>query len=661
VFKIIINTRIFFVKHNISILEACSYVGIKIPRFCYHEQLSVAGNCRMCLVEIKGILKPVASCATPIVSEIELVTDSPFVLKARESVLEFLLLNHPLDCPICDQGGECDLQDQYYLYGAKRSREYEHKRSVEDKNVGPLIQTIMTRCIHCTRCVRFGVEICGITFLGTFNRGVNTEIGNYTSKMLMSELSGNIIDLCPVGALTSKINAFNNRPWELQAIETLDLTSSSGISLYVYINKAEIVRILPKKNKELNSMWIPDKVRFCFDALKCFRLNPTKYEYSGKISTNLLYNKNKAVFLITSDVDFIVLKLLTHLVYISGNQILINSMTTQNFDTNFYNWGFHTTVKELNNQKPQVCLLFSCNIRSEAFLLNTRIRSYFFSKGLKIFSFSNFFKGTFPITFCHINITDFFLILKNKIYFFSKIFQLSNLVFVLGNSISTRIRQVNFWQNYLKQRMPFALIFTIKLFSNSESLNFFKILSVNSNILKKKPQLVSFEIEDTIQSRKVLNMYGFKFFLGTSFSTSKVYWAAYTFSLLTLYETGGLFLNFEKMPKLANPLPSSEANTSLSLFSLVLGISEVYNSKNSFSDESNIAFQSFLSYAKFNFDPLFSEQTFSSKSINIWYNQKVFFSKYPQKFVIEDFYRTNTFTKNSKVLLEASRHYRFFN
>jgi NADH dehydrogenase (ubiquinone) Fe-S protein 1 len=214
------------VENGSSVLQACEVVGIEIPRFCFHERLLIAGNCRMCLVEIEKSPKPQASCAVPVMPGMKIFTNTPLVKKAREGVLEFLLLNHPLDCPICDQGGECDLQDQAMIFGSDRSRFFERKRGVEDKNLGPLVKTIMTRCIHCTRCVRFATEVAGVEVLGTTARGIDTEIGTYVEKMFESELSGNIIDLCPVGALTSKPYAFTSRPWELRNTESVDVLDS---------------------------------------------------------------------------------------------------------------------------------------------------------------------------------------------------------------------------------------------------------------------------------------------------------------------------------------------------------------------------------------------------------------------------------------------------
>jgi NADH dehydrogenase (ubiquinone) Fe-S protein 1 len=210
-FEITINNKTYNFESNLTILQACEKVNITIPRFCYHDKLSVAGNCRMCLVEVEKSPKPVASCAMPLMPNMVIYTDTPLVKKAREAVIEFLLINHPLDCPICDQGGECDLQDITLNYGSDRSRYFEFKRGVEDKECGPIIKTIMTRCIHCTRCIRFITEIAGTDYLGAFSRGTNTEIGTYINKFLKTELSGNLVDLCPVGALTSKPYAFSAR------------------------------------------------------------------------------------------------------------------------------------------------------------------------------------------------------------------------------------------------------------------------------------------------------------------------------------------------------------------------------------------------------------------------------------------------------------------
>ncbi|CAB1328535.1 unnamed protein product, partial [Coregonus sp. 'balchen'] len=272
------------VEPGTTVLQACEKVGVQIPRFCYHERLSVAGNCRMCLVEIEKAPKPVAACAMPVMKGWNILTDSDKTRKAREGVMEFLLANHPLDCPICDQGGECDLQDQSMQFGSDRSRFLENKRAVEDKNIGPLIKTIMTRCIQCTRCVRFASEIAGVEDLGTTGRGNDLQIGTYVEKMFMSELSGNVIDICPVGALTSKPYAFTSRPWETRKTESIDVLDAVGSNIIVSTRGGEVMRILPRLHEDINEEWISDKTRFAYDGLKRQRLTqPMVKDASGQL------------------------------------------------------------------------------------------------------------------------------------------------------------------------------------------------------------------------------------------------------------------------------------------------------------------------------------------------------------------------------------------
>jgi NADH-quinone oxidoreductase subunit G len=290
--KIKVNGRDIEVAPNLTLLQACEAAGEEIPRFCYHERLSVAGNCRMCLIEVKGgPPKPVASCAQnvrdlrsgPNGEPPELFTNTPMVKKAREGVMEFLLINHPLDCPICDQGGECDLQDQAVAYGRDGSRYEENKRAVEEKHMGPLIKTIMTRCIQCTRCVRFATEIAGVDDLGLVNRGENAEITTYLEKAVESELTGNLIDVCPVGALTSRPYAFNARPWELTKTETIDVMDAVGSNVRVDTRGREVLRILPRQNEEINEEWIADKTRFIWDGLKRQRLDTPYIRENGRL------------------------------------------------------------------------------------------------------------------------------------------------------------------------------------------------------------------------------------------------------------------------------------------------------------------------------------------------------------------------------------------
>ncbi|WP_173932131.1 NADH-quinone oxidoreductase subunit NuoG [Chelativorans sp. Marseille-P2723] len=280
------------VPDHYTLLQAAEEAGVEIPRFCYHERLSVAGNCRMCLVEVKGgPPKPAASCAMgvrdlrpgPDGELPEIFTKTPMVKKAREGVMEFLLINHPLDCPICDQGGECDLQDQAMAYGVDSSRFHENKRAVEDKYIGPLVKTIMTRCIHCTRCIRFTTEVGGVSELGATGRGEDMEITTYLERAMTSELQGNVIDLCPVGALTSKPYAFQARPWELQKTQSIDVMDAVGSAIRVDTRGREVMRILPIVNETVNEEWISDKTRFVWDGLRTQRLDRPYVRRNGRL------------------------------------------------------------------------------------------------------------------------------------------------------------------------------------------------------------------------------------------------------------------------------------------------------------------------------------------------------------------------------------------
>jgi len=289
--KLIVDGKEIDVPPEYTLLQACEAAGAEIPRFCFHERLSIAGNCRMCLVELKGSPKPIASCAWgvrdcrpgPKGEPPEVHTRTPMVRKAREGVMEFLLINHPLDCPICDQGGECDLQDQAMAYGVDASRYQENKRAVEDKYIGPLVKTIMTRCIHCTRCIRFAAEVAGVPELGAIGRGEDMEITTYLEQAMTSELQGNVVDLCPVGALTNKPYAFAARPWELNKTESIDVMDAVGSAIRIDTRGREVMRILPRVNDDVNEEWISDKTRQVVDGLRTQRLDRPYIREDGRL------------------------------------------------------------------------------------------------------------------------------------------------------------------------------------------------------------------------------------------------------------------------------------------------------------------------------------------------------------------------------------------
>jgi NADH-quinone oxidoreductase subunit G len=282
--KIKIDGKEMEVPAGITVLQACEMAGVEIPRFCYHERLSIAGNCRMCLVEVKpGPPKPQASCALPIADKQEIFTQTPMVEKARKGVMEFLLINHPLDCPICDQGGECDLQDQAMAYGFDRSRYHENKRAVPDKELGPLVKTSMNRCIHCTRCIRFATEVAGVEQLGATGRGESMEVTTYVEQALQTELAGNLVDLCPVGALTAKPYAFEARSWEMRKTESVDVFDALGANIRVDTRGAQVMRVLPRLNDDVNEEWISDKTRHAIDGLRHQRLDRPYIRKQGKL------------------------------------------------------------------------------------------------------------------------------------------------------------------------------------------------------------------------------------------------------------------------------------------------------------------------------------------------------------------------------------------
>ena len=289
--KLIVDGNEIDVPGEYTLLQACEAAGAEIPRFCFHERLSIAGNCRMCLIEVQGIPKPQASCAMGVKdlapnkdgSPKQLFTKTPMVKKAREGVMEFLLINHPLDCPICDQGGECDLQDQAMAYGVDASRYAENKRAVEDKYIGPLVKTIMTRCIHCTRCIRFSTEVAGVPELGAIGRGEDMEITTYLEHAMTSELQSNVVDLCPVGALTSKPYAFSARPWELGKTQSIDVMDALGSAIRIDTRGREVMRILPRTNDDVNEEWISDKTRHVVDGLRTQRLDQPYIRVNGRL------------------------------------------------------------------------------------------------------------------------------------------------------------------------------------------------------------------------------------------------------------------------------------------------------------------------------------------------------------------------------------------
>ncbi|AOH86180.1 NADH dehydrogenase [Sphingomonas panacis] len=383
------------VPQGATVLQACELAGKEIPRFCYHERLSIAGNCRMCLVEVKpGPPKPQASCALPAADKQEIFTNSPMVKAAREGVMEFLLINHPLDCPICDQGGECDLQDQSVAYGRGASRYDENKRAVTEKYMGPIVKTVMTRCIQCTRCIRFAEEVAGVEEIGAIYRGENMQITSYLEHAVSSELSGNVVDLCPVGALTSKPYAFEARPWELRKTLTIDVMDAVGTNIRLDSRGRQVLRALPVINEDVNEEWASDKTRHAVDGLVRRRLDRPYVRKDGKLvaaswdeafAAIKAVDAGSSVAAIHGDLlDCETLYAAKALLASMGSSLLEGRQTGMDYDTSsLAAVNFNTTIA--GTETADAILLVGTNLRWEAPLVNTRIRKAI-KKGAKVFA-----------------------------------------------------------------------------------------------------------------------------------------------------------------------------------------------------------------------------------------------------------------------------------
>jgi NADH dehydrogenase (ubiquinone) Fe-S protein 1 len=462
------NKPIQIINWDYTILQISEKVGISIPRFCYHEQLSIAGNCRMCMVEVKNSIKPVIACATSLIENMQIFTNTELVKIARENVLELLLINHPLDCPICDQGGERDLQDQNMVFGGDRGRYIELKRSVEDKELGPIVKTIMTRCIHCTRCVRYAEEIAGIPVIGTMGRGKDTEISTYITTTLDSEITGNIIDLCPVGALTSKPYAFKARSWELQSVDSIDIFDSLVSSMRIDVRGNEVMRILPRRNDLLNEEWISDKVRFFHEGAKVNRLmfplvrtnineinkkkeNINVFNYnvihcSKEFAFSLFmdfYNKSKLIkdksiiSIIRDNINLMdVLAYRVLLDQLNIHSISCGNVNIKRISSNLRkDWLLNSNIGDFINAENY--LFCNVNMKYECTVLNALLFKNIYNSDIerqekRIYYIGNYFKNTYKMN--HIGLTNYttMLIQEGKSYFCNYI--INNVIIFVDSS-----------------------------------------------------------------------------------------------------------------------------------------------------------------------------------------------------------------------------------
>ena len=448
--KVKINGEECEVTEGMTILQACEEAGLEIPRFCYHDRLSIAGNCRMCLVDVEGAPKPVASCAMPINEGMSIHTNTQSVKKAREGVMEFLLINHPLDCPVCDQAGECDLQDQTVAFGPENSRFDENKRSVDEKHMGPLIKTYMTRCIHCTRCIRFADEVAGVNQLGALNRGENMEITTYLEKTLDSEMSANIVDLCPVGALTSKPYQFEARPWELKKTETVDVMDAVGSNIRVDTYGWKVKRVLPILNEDINEEWISDKTRYACDGLLTQRLDTPMLKQGGSLKEtdwkralselkSLIEKTNpeKTAILLGDFVD-------TETAFLSKK--ISEDLNIKNIECRqegcripFNHRSQYLFNSSINGIEDADCILIvGSNVREEAPIINSRIRKQVISKNIPVGLIGENFDLTFDHKYLGNDVNILTDLLNEQNSFHEKLQSANRPMIIIGQSILNR-------------------------------------------------------------------------------------------------------------------------------------------------------------------------------------------------------------------------------
>ncbi len=460
--KLKVNGNDIEIEQGLTVLQACEKAGVEIPRFCYHEKLSIAGNCRMCLVEIEKSPKPIASCAMPATDGMVIKTNTPTIEKSRKGVMEFLLANHPLDCPVCDQGGECDLQDQSMYYGIDKSRFKENKRAVPDKDMGPLIKTQMTRCIHCTRCIRFATEIAGVPELGAIGRGEDMQITTYLEQSLQSELSGNVIDLCPVGALTSKPYVFEARPWELKKTESIDVMDAVGSNIRVDTYGWEVKRVLPIINEDINEEWISDKTRYACDGLLNQRLDTPYVKYNKKfekaswdevykIIKSKIENSNKDKIcgfvgdLMNMESCYIFKEFFDRTIGNSNYEFRSSNIFVDNSLRE--NYLFNSTINGI--EESDYILLIGTNPRYEATILNARIRKSYLNKKLKIISLNDVGDLTYPYQSLDGKTQTLKEIFENKNQISKEIINSKKPMIVLGESF-LKVRSSEYLFNLIK-------------------------------------------------------------------------------------------------------------------------------------------------------------------------------------------------------------------
>jgi NADH-quinone oxidoreductase chain G len=540
-------------KINAPLIEYCETLGITIPHYCYHKNLSISGNCRMCLVELKNSPKPVVSCALnakSCLNNSELYTNSPLVKKSRENVLEFLLLNHPLDCPVCDQGGECDLQEQSFFFGMSKKRFYNFKRVVMDKNLGLIVKTVMTRCIHCTRCIRFAREIAGVNDLGIFGRGLNSEVGTYVQKTFKSELSGNVVDLCPVGALTSKLYPFVSRSWELKNINSIDFSDGFGLNINLNLKNNKIIKINPGFNHEENSItWISDKTRFSFDGMfSPERVLEGFIIYGNKTcKTSIMWEKllneiintlyfedhlnrhflksNNLLIVFDSTISLEVLNLL---MLFSKKYFFITLRTSEgNFKNNDLETNL-TTNATTKLKSSNLCMFFGVNSKYEGSYLNLKLRQRYLKGNFKIISINSLLDLTVPVNYFGLNIKNIKSLFEGNSFLCQDLVNSSNPLLIFSSKIYNRkdFSAISSLINFLKSKnyiLNYENVSTLSSSINEVGVHYvkgFNPLTVNDLEKSNGIYFLNTNVNKSSQFSKIVNLKVLNYFKSNSTNNS---------------------------------------------------------------------------------------------------------------------------------------------
>ena len=662
--KLKVNDTEVEVEEGLTVLQACEKAGVEIPRFCYHEKLSIAGNCRMCLVEMEKSPKPIASCAMPAANGMVIKTNTPNIEKSRKGVMEFLLANHPLDCPVCDQGGECDLQDQSMFYGIDKSRFKENKRAVPDKNMGPLIKTQMTRCIHCTRCIRFATEIAGVPELGAIGRGEDMQISTYLEKSIQSELSGNVIDLCPVGALTSKPYVFEARPWELKKTETIDVMDAVGSNIRVDTYDWEVKRVLPVINEEINEEWISDKTRYACDGLLNQRLDTPYVKYNNKFekaSWDEVYKiiKSKIKNTKKENICGFVGDLANMEASFIFKEFFDRTIDTNNYDSKSSkrfidnsvreNYLFNSTINGI--EESDLILLIGTNPRFEATMLNARIRKAYLNNKTKIISLNDVGDLTYPYQILNGKTQTIMDIIENKNEITKDIINSKKPLVVLGESF-LELKSANYLFYSLKEFLsknnkftqdwsPLNILSTDASTVGSIDLD---LVDQNNSILDDLKQnkfeiiyLLNQDNLDFVKKDEFIIYQGSHGDKGAEIADIILPGAAYT-------EQSGHFTNLEgriqKAFKASYPPGDSKED-----WQIINEIAETMNNRKLFNDKDE------LESSMFNYLSLKKEKQKETLKTNI---ETIEFKNEDLKVEFKDYYFSNVIARASKTMLDCN-------